>query len=229
MREGKKINGSVFYSSYSLSDFFFNYSCYGFSKKLFNIVSSRVESRVNKKSKEFKTSQLISIYRVLLNVVPNGKDFKRRVVFNIFMLDLVNSYRGLRHAFGLPVRGQRTWTNAWSSYRSNLILRQFKIKLSKKLYTSITISELNIAYLAEQINNLWKIQWDGEWKKAKRQRQIQAKKSRNLYRVDLKTIAGANVSVKDKKKQPNYVIGFDPGFTKYVIKQSLKFKSKLPK
>jgi hypothetical protein len=142
------------------------------------------------------------------------------------MLDLINSYRGLRHAFGLPVRGQRTWTNAWSTYKSNLTLRQFKIKLSKRLYTSITISELNIAYLAEQINSLWKIQWDSEWKKAKRQRQIQAKKSRNLFKVDLKAIASANVSVKDKKKQSGYLVGFDPGFTKYVIKQSLKYKSK---
>jgi hypothetical protein len=140
------------------------------------------------------------------------------------MLDLVNSYRGLRHAFGLPVRGQRTWTNAWSVYRSNLSLRQFKIKLSKRLYTSITINELNIAYLAEQINSLWKLQWDSEWKKAKRQRQIQAKKSRNFYKVDLKAIASANVSVNDKKKNASYVIGFDPGFTKYVIKQSIKFK-----
>jgi hypothetical protein len=84
---------------------------------------------------------------------------------------------------------------------------------------------LNIAYLAEQINSLWKLQWDGEWKQAKRQRQIQAKKSRNLYKVDLRAIASANVSVKNKK-QSGYVVGFDPGFTKYVIKQSLKFKSK---
>jgi hypothetical protein len=140
------------------------------------------------------------------------------------MLDLVNSYRGLRHSFGLPVRGQRTWSNAWSSYRSNLTLRQFKIKLSKRLYTSITISELNIAYLAEQINSLWRLQWDSEWKKARRQRQLQAKKSRNFYKVDLKTIASANVSVNNKKKKLNYVVGFDPGFTKYVIKQNLKFK-----
>ena len=146
------------------------------------------------------------------------------MVFNIFMLDLINSYRGLRHSFGLPVRGQRTWTNAWSTYRSNLTLRQFKIKLSKRLYTSITISELNIAYLAEQINSLWKIQWDSEWKKAKRQRQIQAKKSRNFYKVDLRAIASANVSVNEKKKNSSYVIGFDPGFTKYVIKQSIKYK-----
>lgn len=226
MREGKKINGYVFYSSYSIFDFFFKYSCYGFSKKLYTILCSRLEGRVDKKSKDLKTSQLVSVYKILLNIVPENKELKKKIIFNIFMLDLVNSYRGLRHAFGLPVRGQRTWTNAWSCYKSNLILRQFKIKLSKRLYTSITISELNIAYLAEQINSLWKLQWDNEWKKAKRQRQIQAKKSRNFYKVDLKAIASANVSVKDKKKQFGYLIGFDPGFTKYVIKQSLKFKLK---
>lgn len=102
------------------------------------------------------------------------------------------------------------------------MLRQFKLKLSKRLYTSITISELNIAYLAEQINSLWKLQWDNEWKKAKRQRQVQAKKSHNLLKVDLKAIASANVSQKNKKKNSGYVIGFDPGFTKYVLKQSIK-------
>ena len=222
----KKINGRVFYLSFSIKEFFFKYSSYGFSKKLFMILKSRLESRIEKKSRELKTSQLLMVYRVLLSIVPSNKDLKRKTTFNIFMLDLINSYRGLRHSFGLPVRGQRTWTNAWSSYRSNLTLRQFKIKISKRLYTSITLNELNIAYLAEQINSLWKLQWDGEWKKAKRQRQIQAKKSKNFYKVDLKTIASANVSVKEKKKKGNYVVGFDPGFTKYVIKQSLKFKNK---
>ncbi len=224
MREGKKINGCIFYSSYSIIDFFFKYSCYGFSKNLYNILISRLESRINKKSKDLKTSKLITVYKVLLSVVPDNKELKKKNIFNIFMLDLINSYRGLRHAFGLPVRGQRTWTNAWSCYRSNTALRQFKIKLSKRLYTSITINELNIAYLAEQINSLWRLQWDSEWKKAKRQRQVQTKKSRGYYNVDLKTIASANVSVKDNKKS-NYVIGFDPGFTKYVLKQSLKYKN----
>ena len=226
IREGKKLNGCVFYSSYSIQEFFFKYSCYGFSKKLYNILQLKLETRKNKKSKELKTSQILSVYRIILNIVPENKDLKKKYIFNIFMLDLINSYRGLRHAFGLPVRGQRTWTNAWSCYKSNLALRQFKIKLSKRLYTSITISELNIAYLAEQINILWKLQWDNEWKKAKRQRQIQAKKSQNFYKVDLKAIASANVSVKDKKKQLNCIVGFDPGFTKYVLKQSLKFKTK---
>ena len=226
MREGKKINGILFYLSFSIKEFFFRYSSYGFSKKLYYIIQTRLESRLEKKSRELKTSKLLMVYKLLLTVVPTNKDLKKKMTFNIFMLDLINSYRGLRHSFGLPVRGQRTWTNAWSTYRSNLTLRQFKIKISKRLYTSITLNDLNIAYLAEQINSLWKLQWDGEWKKAKRQRQIQAKKSKNFYKVDLKTIASANVSVKEKKKKNNYVIGFDPGFTKYVIKQSLKLKKK---
>lgn len=226
MREGKKINGILFYLSFSIKEFFFKYSSYGFSKKLYCIIQTRLESRLEKKSRELKTSKLLMVYKLLLTVVPINKDLKKKMTFNIFMLDLINSYRGLRHSFGLPVRGQRTWTNAWSTYRSNLTLRQFKIKISKRLYTSITLNDLNIAYLAEQINSLWKLQWDGEWKKAKRQRQIQAKKSKNFYKVDLKTIASANVSVKEKKKKNNYVIGFDPGFTKYVIKQSLKLKKK---
>ena len=103
------------------------------------------------------------------------------------------------------------------------MLRQFKIKISKRLYGAVTISELNIAYLAEQINNLWKLQWDSEWKQVKRQRQIQAKKSKDFYKIDLKNTT-SSVLIKGKKKKINYVIGFDPGFTKYIFKQSLKAK-----
>ncbi len=108
MREGKKINGYLFYSSYSISDFFFRHSCFGFSKKLFNILLSRLETRLDLKSKDLKTSKLVCVYKLLLSVVPENKSLKKKMVFNIFMLDLINSYRGLRHSFGLPVRGQRT-------------------------------------------------------------------------------------------------------------------------
>lgn len=136
------------------------------------------------------------------------------------MADVVNTYRGLRHSFGLPARGQRTWSNAWSAYRSNLLLRQFKIKLCKRFYNDINVSDLNLAYLAEQVNNLWKIQWEDEWKKARRERQAQAQKNQNFYKVDLKTIASGNVSVREKKKKAKYVVGFDAGFTKYVLENA---------
>jgi len=223
LREGKKINGAVFYSMLNIKDFFFKTACYGFSKKLYELMLSRLESRVDNKNKDLKQSQLKSVYCTLAAVVPNEKDLKKKKVCNIFILDFINAYRGVRHSFGLPVRGQRTWTNAWSCYKSNLTLRQFKIKLSKRFYTSITLSELNIAYLAEQINNLWRIQWEGEWKKARRQRQIAAKKSKNVYNVDLGLIASGNVTVKNKKKS-FYSLGFDYGFTKHVLKQNIKNK-----
>ena len=112
MREGKKINGIVFYSSLSLFDFFFKHRCYGFSKKLFKMVVSRLESRIDKKTKELKTSQLFTTYNLLLGVVPENKELRKKVVFNVFILDFINTYRGVRHSFGLPVRGQRTWSNA---------------------------------------------------------------------------------------------------------------------
>ena len=39
-------------------------------------------------------------------------DLRREVAFNIKRLMEIGSYRGLRHKKGLPVRGQRTKTNA---------------------------------------------------------------------------------------------------------------------
>jgi ribosomal protein S13 len=72
----------------------------------------RLENRVFLKIKDFKVSKLLLLYNILLFVTPNKKDIKKKNIFNIFMLDFINSYRGLRHSFGLPVRGQRTWTNA---------------------------------------------------------------------------------------------------------------------
>lgn len=39
-------------------------------------------------------------------------DLRRRVTNNIKRLKDINSYRGIRHKKGLPVRGQRTRTNA---------------------------------------------------------------------------------------------------------------------
>jgi len=54
--------------------------------------------------------------RVLLGVIQEGYrtegDLRREVTSNIRRLISIGSYRGLRHRRGLPVRGQRTSTNA---------------------------------------------------------------------------------------------------------------------
>ena len=45
--------------------------------------------------------------------------------FNLIRLYLIKTYRGRCHALGKPVRGQRTWSNAWNSYKCNKTLRGF--------------------------------------------------------------------------------------------------------
>jgi len=54
--------------------------------------------------------------RSLLGVIQTGYrvegDLRREVTQNIRRLISIGSYRGLRHRRGLPVRGQRTSTNA---------------------------------------------------------------------------------------------------------------------
>jgi small subunit ribosomal protein S13 len=54
--------------------------------------------------------------RKLLDVIQEGYrvegDLRREVTSNIRRLISIGSYRGLRHRRGLPVRGQRTKTNA---------------------------------------------------------------------------------------------------------------------
>jgi small subunit ribosomal protein S13 len=39
-------------------------------------------------------------------------DLRREIASNLKRLQAINSYRGIRHRRGLPVRGQRTQTNA---------------------------------------------------------------------------------------------------------------------
>jgi len=108
VREGKKINNTIFYHSYSPVDFFLQKSCYGFSKKLLTLLSKRLESRVFKKLNEIKTSKIYFITHILYDIVPLDLNLEDKLNVNIFMLDVINTYRGARHAFGLPVRGQRT-------------------------------------------------------------------------------------------------------------------------
>ena len=59
---------------------------------------------------EQELSQLSS-YIIENKIVVEG-DLRRMITNNLKRLQSIRSYRGLRHQRGLPVRGQRTITNA---------------------------------------------------------------------------------------------------------------------
>nr|YP_009296338.1 ribosomal protein S13 [Sebdenia flabellata]AOM65273.1 ribosomal protein S13 [Sebdenia flabellata] len=62
--------------------------------------------------KELNDKQIVSIRQVLNNEYELEGDLKRLEALNIKRLMEINSYRGKRHRLGLPLRGQRTRTNA---------------------------------------------------------------------------------------------------------------------
>ena len=63
------------------------------------------------KIKDLSDSQLDAI-RAEVAKIPTDGDLRREVSMNIKRLMDLGCYRGMRHRRGLPVRGQRTKTNA---------------------------------------------------------------------------------------------------------------------
>ena len=59
-----------------------------------------------------------------LSQMTIGNDAKRAMVENIKRLKDMGSYRGRRHAMGLPVRGQRTRTQTKTANKLNKLNRR---------------------------------------------------------------------------------------------------------
>ena len=64
------------------------------------------------KADDLTDEQIMSVTKVLREEYVIEGDLRRQVTQNIRRLISINSYRGSRHRRGLPVRGQRTKTNA---------------------------------------------------------------------------------------------------------------------
>lgn len=223
------LNNKLFSLNSTVLNFFLNDN-FGFSFFSVNKFSERSEIFSSYLFSKFSTPQLISFLNLMANIVIKKKSLKDRYLLNIFFLDLISSYRGWRHSKGLPVRGQRTWSNAWSTYKSNLTLREYKILLMKRLHGNFSVNEVNIANLAEQINLLWKLQWEHEWREAKKKRLSAMKKKSSIFKIDLYSMSQGLVGdyskkIKKTKKQKSlkknyFTLGFDPGFTKALLKNS---------
>ena len=79
-----------------------------FAKKICAKVAIPAERRVS----QLTESEIIQIREVIDRDYVVEGDLRRDVAMNIKRLMDLGSYRGLRHRRGLPVRGQRTHTNA---------------------------------------------------------------------------------------------------------------------
>ena len=73
-----------------------------------------VEAKIDpaKRADDLTDEELARIINVIQNTYRIEGDLRREVAQNIRRLISIGSYRGIRHKRGLPVRGQRTSTNA---------------------------------------------------------------------------------------------------------------------
>ena len=85
---------------------------YGIGKKLSLEVIGKLGLDPNMKASGLTEDDIAKINAVLQSEYVVEGDLRRQVQNNIKRLISIHSYRGTRHRLGLPVRGQRTRTNA---------------------------------------------------------------------------------------------------------------------
>ena len=86
-------------------------SIYGVGRKLALTVCKDAKVDPTKKAKDLDEKELAAIRSEIDKYLTEG-DLRREVNMNIKTKMEINSYEGIRHKRGLPVRGQRTSRNA---------------------------------------------------------------------------------------------------------------------
>jgi small subunit ribosomal protein S13 len=84
---------------------------YGIGPKVARDVLAAVGIDPERSSNDITEDDVLSIRTALDEYTVEG-DLRREVALNIKRLKDLGCYRGIRHRKGLPVRGQRTHTNA---------------------------------------------------------------------------------------------------------------------
>jgi small subunit ribosomal protein S13 len=85
---------------------------YGIGKSTAEQILAKVEIDENIKVKDLSIEQEKKLREIILDDYVVEGDLRTQKAMDIKRLMEINCYRGIRHKSGLPVRGQRTHTNA---------------------------------------------------------------------------------------------------------------------
>ena len=85
---------------------------YGIGKSNAAIVLAEAKVDPNKRAKDLTEKEISTITAIIQKTYKVEGDLRRDVQQNIKRLMDIRCYRGTRHLKGLPVRGQRSHTNA---------------------------------------------------------------------------------------------------------------------
>lgn len=101
---------------------------YGIGRPKATKILGEAKVEIDRKVKDLTEDELARIRKIIQDTVQVEGDLRKEVQLNIKRLMDIGCYRGLRHRRGLPVRGQRTHTNA----RTRKGPRKGAIKVLKK-------------------------------------------------------------------------------------------------
>ena len=85
---------------------------YGIGRKSSNDILAKTGIDPDKRAKDLNEDEIAKLRDEIENFYTVEGDLRRDVALNIKRMVEINCYRGIRHRKGLPVRGQRTKTNA---------------------------------------------------------------------------------------------------------------------
>lgn len=84
---------------------------YGIGRPLSKTILNELNINLDTKVKDLTEADLAKLRDALTKIITEG-DLRRKVQTDVKRLQDIGSYRGFRHKRRLPVRGQRTKTNA---------------------------------------------------------------------------------------------------------------------
>ena len=85
---------------------------YGIGRKSSNDILAKTGVDPDQRAKDLTEEEIAKLRDEIENSYTVEGDLRRDVALNIKRMVEINCYRGIRHRKGLPVRGQRTKTNA---------------------------------------------------------------------------------------------------------------------
>ena len=75
-------------------------------------ILTKLSISFDKRVKDLTDAEIAAIQKEITDNYKVEGELRKEITLNIKRLQEIGSYRGLRHKRGLPVRGQRTKTNA---------------------------------------------------------------------------------------------------------------------
>ncbi len=85
---------------------------YGIGRALANKILKEANIKPDIRAKDLTDEEVSRITSIIQKEYKVEGDLRREITQNVKRLMEIGSYRGIRHKKGLPVRGQRTRTNA---------------------------------------------------------------------------------------------------------------------